>query len=1237
MTGLTRPPLVSQPELDRVVPECPYVGLVPFSESDARYFFGRQRDGEVVVANLTTARLTLLYAGSGVGKSSVLRAGVLPRLQEIARECYEDLDEPDAAVAYIREWNPDPLVTIAAEVLSAVSRVPGASPVEVPGLPRLSVPWLREVIQRSRVTAIYLILDQFEEYFRYHPGDLGEDGLAGELGRILSVRDLQVNVLLSIREEELAALDRFKGRVPRLYDNYLRLAHLGRDAAREAIERPLDHYNQVVPPGSTMTIEPELTDALLDQVRPGLVMVPEGAAPSGTSPGGENIATPYLQLVLIRLWEHERVGGSSVLRLSTLAELGGAQKIVQTHFGTVMDELPREQREVAAKVFHFLVTLTGAKNAQTAETLAEWSNVRVESVSELLQSLSAGRQSILRPVPPPAGVVGPPLYEIFHDVIGPAVLEWRRNYVAQQQQDEAARRLTAEREKASRRLSAERAQARAAAETARRQLRLAWLAAGLVAILLVVSGVFATWNIFTGRQQEYLTQAATALGYNPVESLKYAVDAYQVPLPWANDQVRSAVLTAASSPRSSVVAGPKPMMIGMKSTPDSRYVVAYDANGSVRVIGAHGLVEYEAPAASLRGTVSPDPRVAAVSPDASRVALGTDQGMVAVLDTVTRRPIVVIESGAGLPRAVAWIGSASDGLVLVVSESGVAATYSPDTGKQITRFSVGVSDAVALADGWHVVTSGEDKRLRVWDARAGTKIAESPTLNPAAFKLMRYAQSVVSLSVVGLSIDAQPSIVVWNWQAGRDPVRREVAAFSGLPRIVVNESAGTVMIAHGKEVQTYKLMDGSSLGSLPPQADIVTDVTASPDGRWITTAGADGRVLVWFQGNHQSPTAHTYELLGHRGEVTQVSYLPDGKVLSLGIDGTVQRWELPEVSRFEQHVGGVVHMDLSRDGSWFATASDDGHVFIADAHDLSRPPVATVDVGTPLHSVLFDPTEPHRIFTLGPHDTVPKAWSWGGDGKAERLRMRFDPPPLLAATYGRLVSLAISPKDNTIAGGDDRGTIHLWDATTGKLRRDGEFRGAGPASSLAFDPSGQLLAATDSDGIHFWSLSTAEPPPLLRHPHATSVSISQSGKHIVSAAGDGTVKIWVCDGKPADGVENVWTCDGKPARELVAHGHPSSSPRLFEPQDGGGELLAVGTAGGLVEVWDVRSGVTVMLDRHHSASVNSIVFPPGDGSRLLSASGDTTVARFSCRACTDPDGVIQEAEKWVKANPEPQH
>ena len=63
----------------------PYKGLAPFedSELDATFFFGRDREQEIITANLTAARLTLLYGSSGVGKSSILRAGVVRRLRAL--------------------------------------------------------------------------------------------------------------------------------------------------------------------------------------------------------------------------------------------------------------------------------------------------------------------------------------------------------------------------------------------------------------------------------------------------------------------------------------------------------------------------------------------------------------------------------------------------------------------------------------------------------------------------------------------------------------------------------------------------------------------------------------------------------------------------------------------------------------------------------------------------------------------------------------------------------------------------------------------------------------------------------------------------------------------------------------------------------------------------------------------------------------------------------------------------
>ena len=1202
MTTEAGPPAPSQDTARGQVPECPYVGLVPFDEKDAAYFFGRERESDLIIANLTASRLTLLYAPSGVGKSSVLRAGVLPPLHSMDDDSYEDLGVVGAAVAYVSTWRDAPLERIAAEVIDAVSQVTGASAVaETDSAPTLSVAWLREVLRQSRVSAIYLILDQFEEYFLYHPMDRGEEGLTAELGKILSARDLPVHVLLSMREDALAGLDRFKGRVPHLFNNYLRLAHLSRDAAQAAIEGPLNHYNHVVAPDHVMSIEPGLITTLLDQVRTGYVRVtPEGTASNKLASNGStpddrgDIETPYLQLVLISLWNQERANGSSSLRQVTLDELGGAETIVQSHLDKVMAGLSPTQVDVAAAVFHHLITTSGTKIALTAQDLADWSEQPVRAIQDLLETLSSGPQRILRPVPPAVGVAGPPRYEIFHDVMGDAVLDWRRGYVARQQQAESSRQLIAERE-----------EAQAAAQTARRKLRHTRLTAVLAVLLLVVISVFGYLMNRDARQERLLAQATITLGYDPMQSLRHAVDAYQLR---NNDQARSAVLTAASSPRSQVVAGPEPMMIGMESTPDSRHIVAYDAHGSIRVIGDNGTVEREARATDLRGTVIPGEWAAAVSPDASRVVLGTDQDTVAVIDTETGRHID-IESEGGSPRAVTWIGSAANGLVLIVSGSGDATTYRPETGEQVAHFPGAVVDAVPLADEQHIVTSGQDRKLRVWDALTGTNIAESPPLDPAANELRRYAQSIVSLSVVGLSVGAQPSIVVWNWQAGLDPIRYPVKDINEVQQVVVNEHAQTVMIMQDKEVLTYSLIDGSLLGQLPQQPDLVSDVATSPDGKWLTTAGSDGRVLVWLPGR-QSPAAPTYELLAHRGEVTQVNYLREGQlVMSLGIDGTVRRWELPQVPRFEQHDNWVVHTDLSRDGSWLATASQDGRVFIVDSHDLSKPPVATVSADTPPQEVLFDPTDPHRILIFR-SNRVLELWRWGVDGEPEPPQ-RYETPPL--STYGHLVSLAISPDGKTVAGGDTRGTIHLWDATTGALRSDRELPGTGqPADSVAFDPTGQLLAATDRGGVRLWRLGTVEPPRLLPHPHATNVTFDPAGTHLASTAEDGTVK--------------VWTRDGRSNRELMAHDHLSSNVSFSA--DGG--LLAVGTAGGMVEIWDVRSGVTVMLDRHHGAPINNVTFLPDDRSRLISASDDTTVAQFSCPACTDPDRVIREATEWAE-------
>src|SRR5439155_7909522 len=120
---------------------------------------------------------------------------------------------------------------------------------------------------------VYVILDQFEEYLLYHGAEEGSGTFAAELPEALDSTDLRVNFLLSIREDALAKLDVFKGRVPNVLGNYLRLDHLDRSAARTAIVEPIAQYNRLAGDAGPVEIEAALVDAVLDEVGAGKVDV----------------------------------------------------------------------------------------------------------------------------------------------------------------------------------------------------------------------------------------------------------------------------------------------------------------------------------------------------------------------------------------------------------------------------------------------------------------------------------------------------------------------------------------------------------------------------------------------------------------------------------------------------------------------------------------------------------------------------------------------------------------------------------------------------------------------------------------------------------------------------------------------------------------------------------------------------------------------------------------------------
>jgi hypothetical protein len=400
----------------------PYQGLVPYAAEDSEWFFGRDEWRDLVVDNLQAYRTTVLYAASGVGKSSLLQAAVVPRLLEDARRRQAAYGIAETAVAAFGSWSGgEPLEALKGAIDASVESVrPGLAP-HAPEAP------LADVVARAAEQVggpLLVVLDQFEEYFLYHP--TRDNSFDRELSLVLRRRDVSANVLISIREDALAKLDRFVGRVPHLLDNLVRLEPLSTDAARAAIEAPIGQWNRLVA-GATdrINLEPNLADEVLAQLESlrlaagdfGAAGVDE--APRSTA-GDPLIEAPYLQLVLMRLWEEEQRSGSRVLRRSTLERLGGAERIVRRHLDVAMSALPPREQKTAERAFRYLVTPSGTKIAYRLEDLAEYADVPAADLAPVLDKLS-GDARILRPL-------GRSRYEIFHDALAGPILDWRERW-----------------------------------------------------------------------------------------------------------------------------------------------------------------------------------------------------------------------------------------------------------------------------------------------------------------------------------------------------------------------------------------------------------------------------------------------------------------------------------------------------------------------------------------------------------------------------------------------------------------------------------------------------------------------------------------------------------------------------------------------------------------------------------------------------------------------------------------
>jgi HEAT repeat protein len=362
---------ISTPADLRPLPGEPYKALVAYEAQDRALFFGRKEEIEELTALIHAHRLVLLYGASGVGKTSLLQAGVIPRL--------EDAD-PGYTVINVRALI-DPADAIRADLHR---RLPDAE------LPAADMP-LVDCLAAAVCTIdrpLIVIIDQFEEFFiRLSPEFRA--AFIDDLGRLCDARDLRVKVVLSLREDYLARVSEIEERIPEIFQTKLRLLPLNREQARAAVVHPVETLGY--------TYAPALVERLLDD------LTREGVMP------------PQLQLVCGALFHHGRKIGQRTLTLDLYKELGGAQGVLRGYLDQELRRFPPEEQTLARDLLEELVTSERTKKVETIAELATSLAVQPAKLNRIIEKLVRAR--LLHPVERTGKSTRMPAYELAHEYL----------------------------------------------------------------------------------------------------------------------------------------------------------------------------------------------------------------------------------------------------------------------------------------------------------------------------------------------------------------------------------------------------------------------------------------------------------------------------------------------------------------------------------------------------------------------------------------------------------------------------------------------------------------------------------------------------------------------------------------------------------------------------------------------------------------------------------------------------
>ncbi len=1113
---------------------CPYRGLAAFQPEDVDRFFGRDELVAELVERVDRERVLFVVGPSGSGKSSAVRAGLIPAIgrgavagsDRWAVALFSPRSNPASELAYqLHRAAEKAGVRTSASTDAATS----PSPTEIRSL--------ADTICDS-TDGLVIVIDQFEELFTLS-SRREQEMFVQMLAAIADPPGSHVRVVMAMRADFYGVCATFPWLVRRATANQALVGPMSRADLRKVIDQPAASVG--------LLLEDGLVDTVLEDA------------------GTDAAALPLISHAMAETWRRR---DGQTLSLQGYRDAGGVAGSISQTADTLFETVLTEPEQQTCRRLMLRLVAPGEGTSDTRRRLpmgelardrdpevsrrvaAELTDARLLTVDR--DSLEIAHEALLQSWPRLRRWIDESRDELrTRQRIGHAVAEWH----AQERDPDLLYRGTplhaaqewaadhgdtlgpAEQEFLAASVQAferEQARSREAARRSRRLRRTAVSALGALTVAAVVASLVAFSALGESRRryaESLATQARAVADSDPRTAVALAAEAIARS---GTDPVdaRAALVDASEALAARFVPAGPAVQVGDASTvvvrPDGSLIVTGNRDGSISTWSATGvslaahvpghmkaieemdftpdgrwLISAGDDAAVLRwdladpsdvpppvvlGTMSGTAWSVTVAPDGKTAASASEDGTIDLWDLESQRRIGGVWAHLGFDTITASFSP--DGELLLIGDGlGEVTGLSVDDGSiAIPTFQAHLSDVWEIEfneDGSRFATASSDGRIRVWDT-ATLDLVDEP-FDRTAF----IAQGVLIVGDDVLAGDEQGRLL----EAPIDGSAPPTASASRSAQIVdAAWGSGTLAtLGSDQRVQLWSSSEEPTAVTVEEQPGGAFGLAASPDGSRLAVGDGEGNVGVYSSASGERELGP----LGlHEGRVMGLAFSEDGtRIASSGADGSISVIDA-ETGR---PLGGPASSDQAINavlwaGDRLLTAGDDGMVRVWSDDRLDA------ELGPHAGAVTAIALAPDG--TLAVADFTGRVSFWNLDGE------RIGEP--LVADDNVIWDVAWSQDGSTLATASDNGVVALWDAAS-RSQIAALTPQPGGAASVAFLDDGDSIVTTTRDGaVRLWDIASGAPlgGQLQGHQAASWGAVALPARRFATSSEDGTVRIW---------------------------------------------------------------------------------------------------------------------------------